>query len=310
MKNPNIIKALQYFEAVARHQSMKLAARDLGVTESAVSHQMRECALMIGQQLLVKSGRGIALTAAGDQLAKRISSAFVDVQALVKEFTGNKQHALQLAVCSAFGPSWLSPRLNRFMEQNPDIDLRLRLYARDPMVNNEAADALVTTYAIRTGYSSVKLLDERVVAVCSPAFKAAATNGKSCRLISSSEEEVTDGEDWLEYCSSEGIDVDKLRDGSFLYCTHFLLSLEMARNGVGVALIPDFMAEADIAAGRLVKFFKHSVATGRSYRLTYRHQRAQEPKIKALRRWLELELSQPETSRSSAGRKRQPEPLA
>lgn len=71
-----LIRSLHYFEAVARRQWVKLAAHELGVSQSAVSHQLKELTITLGEQLLVRAGRGVALTATGRRLAERLSTAF------------------------------------------------------------------------------------------------------------------------------------------------------------------------------------------------------------------------------------------
>ena len=155
-----ILRSLQYLEAVNRHSSLKLAASDLGVTESAVSHQMRRFSAMIGQQLLAKSGRGVVLTAKGEELAAKLSVAFAGLESLVKELVGEGHEVLQLAVCSSFGPGWLIERLENFYDEHPEIDLQLRLYAQDPLISGEVADAFVTAEPIRPDFAAVKLRDE------------------------------------------------------------------------------------------------------------------------------------------------------
>ncbi|RPH70482.1 MAG: LysR family transcriptional regulator, partial [Hyphomicrobiales bacterium] len=134
-KETAVLRGLQYFEAVNRHASLKLAAQDLGVTESAVSHQMRRFSALIGRQLLAKSGRGIVLTATGQELAAKLSVAFAGVESLVKELVGGGPDTLQLAVCSSFGPGWLIERLEDFYDAHPEIDLQLKLHAQDPLIS-------------------------------------------------------------------------------------------------------------------------------------------------------------------------------
>ena len=124
-KDPNILRSLQYFEAVVRHRSIRLAAVDLGVTQSAVSHQLRRFSETIGQQLLVKSGRGIALTPAGEKLGTRLVSAFANLDDLVNDIAGDGRQTLQIAICSTFGPGWLIERLDDFYTSYPDINLEL-----------------------------------------------------------------------------------------------------------------------------------------------------------------------------------------
>jgi DNA-binding transcriptional LysR family regulator len=112
-----LFRSLQYFEAVARYRSFKLAADDLGVTGSAVSHQMRRFSDAVGHQLLVKSGRGIALTAKGEELAAKLTSVFGGLETLVKGIAGGGQDALQLPVCSTDAQSETHKRCGECQEQ-------------------------------------------------------------------------------------------------------------------------------------------------------------------------------------------------
>ena len=69
LRDPRLIRSLHDFESVARHQSLKLAAEELGVSQSAVSHQLRDLTRALGEQLFSRAGRGIALTPVGQRLA-------------------------------------------------------------------------------------------------------------------------------------------------------------------------------------------------------------------------------------------------
>ena len=277
-----VLRSLQYFEAVNRHSSLKLAATDLGVTESAVSHQMRRFSEMIGQQLLTKSGRGVALTTKGHELAAKLSVAFAGLEALVRELVGEDQKPLQLAVCSSFGPGWLIERLADFYRGHPEIDLQLRLYAQDPLTSGEVADAFITAEPIKSDFAAVKLRDEMLIAV----HKPVASRGKRHRLITTWLDKGHIGEEWVDYCKAAGLKLAELQEGTFRQCTHYLLALEMAKNGQGIALIPDFLAVREIAAGTVEAFDRRLLPSKRVYRLCYRKTRAHEAQLIALRDWL------------------------
>jgi DNA-binding transcriptional LysR family regulator len=281
-KETAVLRGLQYFEAVNRHASLKLAAQDLGVTESAVSHQMRRFSALIGRQLLAKSGRGIVLTATGQELAAKLSVAFAGVESLVKELVGGGPDTLQLAVCSSFGPGWLIERLEDFYDTHPEIDLQLKLHAQDPLISGEVADAFVTANPVRPDYVSVRLKDEMLLAVHKPSAK----RGKRHRLITTWLDKGHIGQEWADYCKAAGLKLSEFQDGAFRQCTHYLFALEMAKSGQGVALVPDFLAARDIAAGTVTAFSRRLVPSGRAYRLCYRKSRAHEPQLGALRDWL------------------------
>ncbi len=283
MKDPNILRSLQYFEAVVRHRSLKLAATDLGVTQSAVSHQLRRFSEAIGQQLMVKSGRGIVLTPLGEKLGARLVSAFSNLDELVKEITGDDRQTLQLSVCSTFGPGWLIERLDDFYAAHPEIDLELRLFARNPLLTNEVADAYVIADELRPGYAATPLMEEILIAVEAPSARRA--DGKR-RLITTDVERGEVGRDWNRFCRTAGIKLSALQDGPFRLCTHYFLALELARRGYGVALVPDFLAARDIRSGTLVPFSDRLTPSGRTYNLCIKKSRTEEAMLMTLSEWL------------------------
>lgn len=106
LREPRLIRSLHYLEAVARHQSLKLAAEELGVSQSAVSHQLRELTTKLGEQPFIRSGRGIALTPTGQRLADKLAATFSGLQSSLDDVVGSNRPSLRLAVCSSFGPVW------------------------------------------------------------------------------------------------------------------------------------------------------------------------------------------------------------
>jgi len=285
-KDTNVLRSLQYFEAVARHRSVKLAAEDLGVTQSAVSHQIRRFSEAIGQQLFTKSGRGIALTSAGEKLGKRLSAAFRDLDDLVKNLVGEGQQPLQLAVCSTFGPGWLTERVENFYRSYPEIDLEIRLYAQNPLFTNEVADAYVVADELKAGYTAIPLKEEFLVAVEAPASKQQAKENRKRRLITTDPEPDRQGQDWIDFCSVTGTRLSDIQDGPFRLCSHFLLALELAKAGQGVALVPEFLALREIRAGTLTTFHDAVIPSGRTYCLCIKETRVNETKLKKLADWL------------------------
>jgi LysR family transcriptional regulator, glycine cleavage system transcriptional activator len=306
---PNLLRSLQYFEAVARHRSLKLASDDLGVTQSAVSHQLRRFSDSIGRQLVVKAGRGIALTETGQNLARRLTGAFADLEDLVHDLKGSDQTPLQLAVCTSFAPGWLVQRLEEFYRAHPKTRLELRLYAQDPLLTNEVADAYVIADDVKPGYTTIPLLEEMLIAVEAPRDREPKGSRSKRALISTDVERGKEGKDWIEYCETTGMKRDEMQDGPFRLCTHFFLALEMARAGHGVALVPDFLAARDLKAGTLVPFNDRLVPSGRTYKLCFKDTRAQEPKLRLIADWLSSESARnPYRLNSGRGRSAPPPP--
>lgn len=286
LRNARLIRSLHYFEAVARHQSVKLAADELGVSQSAVSHQLRDLTDALGEQLLARSGRGIALTATGQRLAETLATTFSGLQSSLDDIIGSGRPSLRLAVCSSFGPGWLIPRLGGFMAAHPQIDLQLRLHAQDPEQTAQVADAFVTAQEVQPGFAAIHVLDEMLVAVAAPRLPAA---GGRASLITTDIAEGKVGREWQAYSALTGTRLADLQDGSFLQCSHYLLALEMARAGLGIALVPDFLAGRELASGALERIGRALLPSGRRYHLCFKKSRAQEPEIRALVQWLKAE---------------------
>ncbi len=265
---------------------MKLAAEDLGVTQSAVSHQIRRFSDAIGLQLIRKSGRGIALTPAGEKLGTRLSSALAGLEDLVKDVVGEGRQTLQLAVCSSFGPGWLTEKLEDFYSSVPEIDLELRLYAQNPLYINEVADAYVVADELKAGYTAIPLKDEFLIAVEAPELRRAPAQDSKRRLITTDVGRDNLGQDWIDFCRMTGTSLSDIQDGSFRLCSHYLLALELAKAGQGVALVPDFLARREIASGNVFTFHDAIIPSGRTYCLCIKETRVNEVKLKKLSDWL------------------------
>ncbi len=110
LNSSKTVRLLQTFECVGRNLSVTKAAEELGVTTSAISHQLRELTDILGEKLTEKAGRGITLTAIGTKLAREFGEHFDRIGKSVIEAVSGGTGRVRIAVCSAFGPGWLSPR--------------------------------------------------------------------------------------------------------------------------------------------------------------------------------------------------------
>lgn len=288
MRDRRLMRGLHYFETVARFRSVKLASEELGVSQSAVSHQLRELTEALGEQLVTRSGRGIILTPTGERLAERLATTFAKIQSSLDDIIGSGRPMLRLAVCSSFGPGWLIPRLVSFFAAHPEVDLQLRLYAQDPEQTAEVADAFVTAQEVKPGFAAIHLVDEVLVAVASVPSDPKLV-ARHMPLITTDIAAERFGQDWLSYCAIAGMRLNDIQSGSFLQCSHYLLALEMARAGLGVALVPDFLARRDIETGVLHLFDDTLLPSGRRYHLCYKVSRAHESEIKSFMQWVKSE---------------------
>lgn len=279
------LRALQAFEAVARLGSLSKAADELGVTQSAVSHQIRRLAEAVGEQLLTKSGRGVSLSEKGVLLAQKLRSAFLQIDSSVAEVIGSNRKIVRLAVCSSFAPGWLVPRLANFYASDLGIDLQLRMYAKDPDLTDTVADAFISTLPNETGFWSLFLVAEHLVPVTAPQVGS----GKPT-LITTDLEPGSIGQDWKDYRDMSGHDVPLPEKHGWLFASHYAIARDMARAGLGAALIPGFLAAADLETGALVLLHDTPMPTNQDYYLCIKEARRHEAGLEAVARWFKSQL--------------------
>lgn len=287
MKKRNL-RALEAFDAVARLGSVNAAAEELGITQSAISHQLRHLSCDLGEQLLRRVGRRVELTPAGQRLAGRLKSAFEHIDRSVAETVGADHTTVRLAVCSCFAPGWLIRRLGSLYAAHPDFKLRLCMYAADPKLTDEVADAFVTTYPTVPGFDALHLKSEFLVAV-----RARIGGDESVRLplITTDGPPGVVGQDWIEYSRATDLDLGAIHTGTWLQATHYVIAMEMARRRLGVALVPDFLAEDLLQEGLLELAHEEPFPTREDYYLCYKTARRDEPALRLLAAWFRSQIA-------------------
>ncbi|MFN4205423.1 MAG: LysR family transcriptional regulator [Agrobacterium albertimagni] len=282
------LRALHTFETVSRHLSVAAAAAELGVTQSAVSHQLRLLGEIVGERLLQKSGRGIVLTDAGRDLARRLQPAFAEIHRSLAETIGGSRDRVRLAVCSSFATAWLVPRLKSFYAAHPQIDLQIMMYAQDPDLTDATGDAFVTTLPRDPGYHAQLLWPEFLVPVVSSALVSGTTEPS---YITTELSPGKIGSDWQAYARHSGWpDVNPGGD-RWLFASHYVVALDMVRLGLGAALLPDFLVEPWIREGSLRLLDEAAMPTHEDYHLCIKESRRSEPALDALVRWFRQELA-------------------
>ncbi|MCB1377305.1 MAG: LysR family transcriptional regulator [Alphaproteobacteria bacterium] len=288
---PNInMRILQTFVVVARHGSITRAAEELNLTQSAVSHQLQKLTEDLGEKLVTRAGRGVALTEAGRKLAENLDISFRDIERHVQGIVGEDRSTVRLAVCSSFAPGWLIQRLHSFIDTNPSIDLQLRMYAADPELTDTVADAFVTTYPSQPGFWAVPLRREMLIAVRAATGRS-RTGGVPLPLITTWCDDTDFASDWKAYGEATGQTIETLGSGRWLQCTHYVLALEMARHGLGIALVPDFLAEGLISKGELERLGNSAVATHEDYYLCVKNARRREQPLQAVVSWFKGQIA-------------------
>lgn len=275
---------LAAFEAAARHQSFTAAANELALTASALGRQVSALQELVGVPLFRRTRHGIALTEAGQAYQRHVVRALDDMERELRGLRG-RGGTLELGVVPSFGVAWLVPRLPRLRERAPDLELNLASRTRPFLFQETGLDAAIHAGpGAWPGTQATFLMPERVVPVCSPALVAPGQRLTPAELAQLPLlQQGTRPEAWRTWFAAAGVtDVDALAGPRFEL---FSMSLQAAVAGLGVALVPDFLAEPDEQAGRLVRPVDAS-SNGLAYWLVTPADRPDTPAVTVLRQWL------------------------
>jgi LysR family transcriptional regulator, glycine cleavage system transcriptional activator len=279
------LNALRAFEAAARNLSLTLAGRELHVTQSAISHQVQNLEDELGVELFRRLPRSLRLTPAGEALAIAARDAFGRIEEAARAID-RRPARLCVSVLPSFAARWLLPRLKRFRESWPRLDLRIHA-TREPCDFARDGVDLALRYG-RGGWRGLRaeeLLSEEVFPVCSPRLARSLRAPADLRRHVLLHDEVRAAHGgWTEWLRAAGArDVDARRGIVF---TDAHLMLQAAADGQGVALARSALSAGDLAAGRLVRPFECSVPARYRYFLVYPPAHAHRPEVRAFRDFL------------------------
>jgi LysR family glycine cleavage system transcriptional activator len=281
------LNALRAFEAAARHLSFTRAAAELHVTQAAVSHQVKGLEEHLGRKLFRRLNRALLLTDDGQAYLPPVSRAFALLNEATHDLlTRQAPGPLTVSALPSFAARWLVPRLGRFRQIRPDIDLRIDPSAE--LSDFAGGDVDVSIRYGRGKYAGLRsdwLMTEDIFPVCSPAL---LDGPHPIREPGDLEHQVLlhdDGHgDWRTWLLAAGVDrVDASRGPIF---TDSSMLIQAAMAGQGVALARGVLAADELAAGRLVRPFTLSLPTEYAYYLVCPDSTAEQPKIAAFRDWL------------------------
>ncbi|HEX3639406.1 MAG TPA: LysR substrate-binding domain-containing protein, partial [Paraburkholderia sp.] len=276
------LPALRFFEAAGRHQSFKLAAAELNVTPSAISHGIVGLEQSIGVELFVREPRGISLTAAGADYLSYISEAFSLIAIGTQRLPNHRANRpIALSCAPTLASRWLLPRLAAFRTRWPDANVTVDTSHRQVGFPVDGFDfAIRLSRAPVAGTAWTRLFGEHLVPVCSPAYLESLRDAHGnldlrratfIHVNSASE----DWQAWLDGVAIDGVAIDgvtvdgvaidgiDLNDG--LRVDTIQLAFEAASMGLGVALGRRPLVDRDLANGALVEACSQTVASSTAY---------------------------------------------
>lgn len=283
------VSLLTAFEAVLRTGSTAAAARELDLSQGAVSRLVQNLELQIGQQLFLRERRRLIPTAHAKAYGRDVSRALDLLSRATMEAALNPMGGvLSLAILPAFGARWLAPRLSRFIALHPGITVNMATRLKRFNFAAESFDAAIH-FGERDwrGAGHLQIGAETLIACASPAFLARNPVHDAADLLNMPLLQIeTRPSAWEDWFSFYGVEAPLPRGMLF---DQFAPMTEAAIHGLGVALLPRFMVEEELADGRLVGVWGEAVPGTGSYWLVWPETRADYPPLVAFRDWIDEE---------------------
>ena len=287
------VSLLTAFEAALRTGSTAAAARELQLSQATISRQVASLEAQLGRTLFVRHKKRLVPTDAAADYAADVASALDLIQrASMKAAANLGGGALSLAILPAFGTRWLAPRLGRFVAAHPGITVNLSTRLRPIDFTAERFDAMI--YFGRGDVADVeqfKLFDERITACAAPALLAAhpipdltALSGLQLFQLQ------TRPQAWAAWFAGQGGAAPAISGMMF---DQFAPMIEAAIAGLGIALLPEYLARGEIDAGRLAPVLAESRPGTGSYWLAWPRARETYRPLSAFRDWLTSETGAP-----------------
>lgn len=282
------IPALMALEAVDRLGTASSAAEELNLTQGAISRALQTLEQQLGVPLLIRERQRLRLTPAGQDYVAEVRKALQLLASASITLRANPTGgALNLAILPAFGMHWLAPRLARFAQTHPEVTVNLSTRLRPFDFAGSSFDAAIH-YGRQDwpGVDYLKLMDEEVLAVAAPGHPALtrATDILAQPLLQL-ESRPGDWGRWLAHHGAPG-----QRPPGMMF-DQFATMTQGAIHGMGLALIPTFLIQRELAERRLIPVFGPPVAALGSYYLVWPRTTPSRAPLRSFRDWLAAETT-------------------
>ena len=283
------ISSLLALEAVDRLGSASAAAEDLSLTQSAVSHQLKQLEAQMGVELISRDQMRLRLTPAGTEFAGEARFLLGRLaQASIKLRANPQGGGLNLSILPAFGLNWLAPRLKDFLSQHPDITVNLQTHNLPFSFEASQAQAAIH-YGGRdwAGVDYLPLMPKHVLPVCAPGLldtKVSRPEGLLGYPLLHLESHPDSWEQWFD---RQGVRVSKLEGMLFDQSSTMT---QAAVHGLGIALLPTFLAEDEIERGRLCLAMEGPAQSLGDYFLVWPERHAYSEPLVQFKTWLQAQV--------------------
>ncbi|TCT00502.1 LysR substrate-binding domain-containing protein [Paralcaligenes ureilyticus] len=297
------LSSLRFFEAAGRHQSFKLAAAELNVTPSAISHGIVGLEQALGVELFVREPRRLSLTPEGADYLPYVSEAFSLIAIGTQRLPNNRAHRTIAVSCApTLASRWLLPRLQDFRNRWPDINVTVDTSHRQVGFPVDGFDfAIRMSRAPVAGAAWSRLFGEQLVPVCSPAYRNTLIDEKGnidlrrATLIHVN----AASEDWQAWLDRVGM--NEIDPSGGLRFDVIQLAFEAAVMGLGVALGRRPLVDRELGTQALVAISPEVIVAETAYWLVSSEGVDHRPDLVDFKQWLLSEAVTLEGGRTAVG---------
>ncbi|QFZ85183.1 LysR family transcriptional regulator [Variovorax paradoxus] len=283
------LNALLAFEATARHQSFTRAATELNLTQTAVSHRIKELESLLEVQLFTRKQSTTRLTDEGRTYLECIRPALSQIAAATESVSSVHDNRLTIACLVAFSSRCLMPALREFKQLHPHIELRLTpLAPTDRLAQREFDVAIWYGVDDWRDFDAERIAPEELFPVCAPSLLeegpplSEIQDLRHYPIVRTVSPIITD--DWTMWLHQAGSDIEKF--SSEIFCETMLFSMNAIIEGLGIGIARSVLVEEDLANGRLVAPFEFRCFSPAGYHVLSRPERSGLPKVQLFKRWL------------------------
>ncbi|SDB66129.1 DNA-binding transcriptional regulator, LysR family [Pseudomonas sp. NFACC23-1] len=279
--------ALISFEAAARHESFTKAAHELSLTQGAICRQIASLEDFLSVELFRRSRRGVKLTEAGLSYSRRVATQLDAVERDALSVMGHTgANVIELAVVPTFGTQWLLPRLKDFQQQHPEVTVNLTNRTRPFLFADTEFDAAIYFGdADWSGTESHKLMGENPMPVCSPTLLEGRTSLTPEAIAELPLlQQTTRPYAWRQWFNAQNLNI--ARDLTGPRYELFSMLAQAAMHDMGIALIPPFLIQRELAEKRLVVANRSALSSIKAYYLMIPERKVESASLRAFRDWL------------------------
>lgn len=284
--------ALISFEAAARHESFTKAAHELSLTQGAICRQIASLEDFLSVELFRRSRRGVKLTEAGLSYSRRVATQLDAVERDALSVMGHTgANVIELAVVPTFGTQWLLPRLKDFQQQHPEVTVNLTNRTRPFLFADTEFDAAIYFGdADWSGTESHKLMGENPMPVCSPTLLGSRTSLTPEAIAELPLlQQTTRPYAWRQWFNAQNLNI--ARDLTGPRYELFSMLAQAAMHDMGIALIPPFLIQRELAEKRLVVANRSALSSIKAYYLMIPERKVESASLRAFRDWLVKQAS-------------------